>query len=84
MGVTYNQFFTDLVADVIECERACFFFYSAVKNDLKKDIAEFFSEKLGILEVDSLDSLTGLFNKIASYRFMGLFSVPRTATFSAK
>ena len=55
-----------------------------MKNDLQKDIAQLFAEKLSVLKVYSLDDFAGLFDEIASDGLVSLFSVPGAAALASE
>lgn len=55
-----------------------------MENDLKQNVAKLFAEKCRILEIDSLDDLTGLFDEIAFDGLMCLLSVPWTAALTSE
>jgi len=82
--VTYDKLFAYLVADIGKSERTGFLFYSAMENDLKQNIAKFFTKKLGIFKINSLVFSYGFFNEIAFYGFVSLFTIPRTSALASE
>jgi hypothetical protein len=82
--VAAHHFVVDLADDLGDGK--AFFFVSdlGVKENLKKEIAEFFSELSIVSGVESVEDLVGFLDEIGPKGGVGLFAVPGASTGGAK
>lgn len=79
VGVAANHFFIDFADDVGDGEAAFFASNLGVKEDLEKEVAQFFSEFGVIGTFKCIEDLVRFFDEIGAESSVGLFAIPRAA-----
>jgi hypothetical protein len=77
--VAANHFFVDFADDVGDGEAAFFASNLGVKEDLEKEVAQFFSEFGVIGTFKCIEDLVRFFDEIGAESSVGLFAIPRAA-----
>lgn len=84
MRVTVYKLFAYSVGNVVYIEVSAFLGHTCVKHNLEKNISEFLFHDIAVVLINAFDKFICFLNEIVAYRLMCLFSVPRTAVFTAK
>ena len=79
MGVAEHQLLSHAVHHVICGETALLLFHHGMEHHLKQNIPQFLAHTGGVIPVNGVQRLVGLFQKIPADGLMGLLAVPRTA-----
>ena len=79
-----HQLNANVISNVVNIKSSCFIFHLRMKHNLKHYVTKFFPKQFIIMSINCFNHLIGFFNKIFSNTLVGLFSVPRTSSFTTK
>jgi len=77
--VPADDFVADLPHDVFDVEVAALLRDTALKHDLKQEVAQLFAVRAGSAQPHRVEYLIGLLQEERGERLVGLLAIPRTA-----
>ena len=81
VGVPEHQLFADVAAHILKGKASPLFFHGGVEHHLHQHVSQFLPEQNGVICVNGLQRLAGLFQKVFADGRMGLHLIPRAAIF---
>src|ERR1051325_5499024 len=82
--MTPNQLNDDQSDHVFDVEESRLRFQLGMENNLKKQVAQLFDQRIHILRLDRLDNLVTLLYEVSLQRLMVLLAVPGAASLAAE